>query len=69
MEASESSGFWTLQGHIFPENEASIGLHAALGFKIVGTRERFGRMAAGPKEGKWRDVVLMERRSDVAGAD
>ena len=69
IEASEQEGFWTLQGHIFPENEASIALHAAFGFKVVGTRERFGLMSAGPLAGQWRDVTLMERRSTVVGAD
>jgi len=69
VEASEAAGFWTLQGHIFPENEASLGLHASFGFKTVGTRERMGLMAAGPRQGQWRDVVLMERRSKVVGAD
>jgi len=69
IEAAEAEGFWTLQGHIFPENAASIGLHAVFGFRVVGTRERFGRMVAGPQAGEWRNVMLMERRSDVAGAD
>jgi phosphinothricin acetyltransferase len=69
IEASESEGFWTLQGHIFPENEASVALHAAFGFKVIGTRERFGLMESGPLKGQWRDVVLMERRSKVVGAD
>jgi L-amino acid N-acyltransferase YncA len=52
-----------LQAGIFPENVASIGLHTKAGFRIVGTRERLGRM-----NGLWRDVVLMERRSSVAGS-
>jgi len=69
IDAAEAEGFWTLQGHIFPENEASIALHAQFGFKIVGTRERFGLMEAGPLAGQWRDVTLMERRSSVVGAD
>lgn len=58
VTASESEGFWTLQAAIFPENEASVGLHETHGFRIVGVRERLGR-----REGRWRDVVLMERRS------
>ena len=69
IEAAEDAGFWTLQGHIFPENDASIALHAKFGFRIVGTRERFGLMSAGPQKGQWRDVTLMERRSTVVGAD
>lgn len=59
---SEEAGFWTLQTAIFPENEASIGLHERHGFRVVGVRERLGR-----HHGRWRDVVLMERRSAEAG--
>ena len=62
VEASEKAGIWTLQGGIFPENEASIAIHKACGFRIVGVRERVGRM-----DGVWRDVVLMERRSKTVG--
>jgi L-amino acid N-acyltransferase YncA len=61
-EESERRGFWTLQAGIFPENEASIALHRACGFRIVGHRERLGQMYS-----VWRDVVLMERRSKVVG--
>jgi L-amino acid N-acyltransferase YncA len=59
---SESAGIWTLQAGIFPENIASIALHERAGFRIVGRRERIGQM-----NGRWRDVVLMERRSVVVG--
>jgi phosphinothricin acetyltransferase len=59
---SELNGFWTLQAGIFPENEASIRLHKSAGFRIVGVRERLGQM-----NGRWRDVLLMERRSSVVG--
>jgi phosphinothricin acetyltransferase len=59
VEASEEAGIWTLQGGIFPENEASLALHKACGFRIVGRRERIGKMG-----GVWRDTVLVERRSD-----
>jgi L-amino acid N-acyltransferase YncA len=59
---SEAEGIWTLQAGIFPENEASIKLHVNTGFRIVGTRSRLGCM-----NGRWRDVVLLERRSLVAG--
>jgi L-amino acid N-acyltransferase YncA len=62
IEASEDAGFWTLQTGIFPENEASIGLHARHGFRLVGTRERIGS-----HHGQWRDVVMMERRSTWVG--
>ena len=63
VSASEAAGVWTLQASIFVENEASINIHAACGFRTVGTRERIGCL-----NGRWRDTLLMERRSDVAGA-
>ena len=63
VSTSESAGVWTLQASIFVENDASIALHSASGFRTVGTRERIGCL-----HGHWRDTLLMERRSDVAGA-
>jgi phosphinothricin acetyltransferase len=62
VEASEREGLWTLQAGIFPENAASLALHARCGFRVVGRRERIGR-----REGRWRDVWLLERRSRRAG--
>ncbi len=62
IEASERQGIWTLQAGIFPENEASIALHKACGFREVGYREKIGQM-----NGHWRDVILLERRSEVVG--
>jgi phosphinothricin acetyltransferase len=62
VDASEEAGFWTLQTAIFPENEASLALHTRLGFRVVGMRERLGS-----HHGRWRDVVLMERRSANVG--
>lgn len=64
IAASEAQGIWTLQAGIFPENQASLALHGRCGFRVVGTRERIGAM-----HGRWRDVVLMERRSHVAGIE
>lgn len=63
VQASESHGFWTLQAGIFAENEASLALHRACGFREVGRRERLGSLG-----GVWRDVILLERRSAVVGA-
>lgn len=64
IQTAEQAGFWTLQAGIFPENAASIALHEGLGFRVVGTHERIGQMP----DGRWRDVVLYERRSEVLGA-
>jgi L-amino acid N-acyltransferase YncA len=55
---SEANGLWTLQAGIFPENTASLRLHEKCGFRLIGTREKIGRM-----HGIWRDTVLLERRS------
>lgn len=60
VSCSEREGFWTLQAGIFPENEASVRLHQRHGFRIVGTRERIGA-----SNGRWRDVLLLERRSET----
>jgi phosphinothricin acetyltransferase len=64
VDEAERNGVWTLQAGIFPENIASIVLHKACGFREVGRRERVGRV-----HGVWRDVVLMERRSQTVGLD
>lgn len=60
IRVSEKEGFWTLQAAIFPENEASLHLHLKNGFRIVGNRERIGKLA-----GVWRDNLLLERRSQL----
>jgi phosphinothricin acetyltransferase len=62
VELSERDGIWTLTAGIFPENAASLTLHQRCGFRIVGRRERIGRM-----DNRWRDVLLLERRSTVTG--
>jgi L-amino acid N-acyltransferase YncA len=69
LRLSEEANIWTVQSGIFPENEASINLHKKFGFRIVGVREKIGKMLMGPHAGQWRDIVLMERRSTVAGND
>jgi L-amino acid N-acyltransferase YncA len=70
ITASEEAGYWSLRAAIFPENVGSLVLHKALGFRRVGVFERVGRMPPiGPLAGRWRDVVLMERRSRIVGVD
>ena len=60
IERAEAAGIWTIQTGIFPENQASLRLHARVGFRVVGVRERLGKL-----HGTWRDVVFLERRSNV----
>jgi phosphinothricin acetyltransferase len=60
--STEAAGIWTIQSSIFPENTASVRLHRQAGFRVVGTRERIAR-----HHGRWRDTVLIERRSATAG--
>jgi L-amino acid N-acyltransferase YncA len=69
IDAAEKQGIWTLQAGIFPENEASLALVKSCGFRVVGVRERLGKMTFGPLAGTWRDVVFLERRSKTAGLD
>jgi L-amino acid N-acyltransferase YncA len=61
--STEAAGIWTIQSGVFPGNVASMRLHERCGFRAIGTREKVGRH---PSDG-WRDVVLVERRSRVAG--
>ncbi len=60
VRRAEAAGVWTIQTSVFPENEASVALHLACGFRIVGTRERIAK-----RDGLWRDTLLLERRSEV----
>lgn len=64
IEESERQGIWTLQAGIFPENRASLALHHRVGFREVGRRERIGKL-----KGVWRDVVVLERRSQRVGIE
>ena len=63
IASTETDGIWTLQASIFPENEASMTLHLAHGFRAVGRREKIALMSHGPAAGQWRDTVLIERRT------
>ncbi|TAL66284.1 MAG: N-acetyltransferase family protein [Bacteroidetes bacterium] len=58
IASSELNGIWTLFSSVFPENEATIKLHQKFGFRIIGKRERIAKL-----HGKWRDTILLERRS------
>ena len=60
IEGAETSGIWTIQTSIFPENAASLALHEGVGFRVVGRRERIARL-----DGRWRDTLLIERRSPL----
>jgi L-amino acid N-acyltransferase YncA len=60
IASTEAAGIWTIQSGVFPENAASLALHRRAGFRVIGIRERVGR-----HHGRWRDVVLLERRSSV----
>lgn len=62
IDKSEKVGIWTLQAGVFPENTASIALHKACGFREIGYRSRIGQTGD-----VWRDVVLLERRSEICG--
>jgi len=57
VHAAPEQGIWTIQTSIFPENEASLALHRAVGFRDVGRRERVGQL-----HGTWRDTLLLELR-------
>ena len=65
IPASEGEGFWTLLAGVMAENAASLALHDRVGFRRIGVQRRVGQDASG----KWRDVVLLERRSERIGAD
>jgi len=62
IELSEAAGIWTVRAGILPENKASVRLHLGCGFRLVGVHERLGE-----SNGEWRDVLLLERRSEVVG--
>ncbi|MFE4512794.1 GNAT family N-acetyltransferase [Kitasatospora sp. NPDC056783] len=60
IASTEAAGIWTIQSGVFPENAASLAVHARAGFRVIGTRERIAR-----HHGTWRDTVLIEHRSPV----
>jgi phosphinothricin acetyltransferase len=64
IDASEKAGYWTVQSGIFPENNASIKIHEQCGFRLIGRRERVGKL-----DGVWKDNLIFERRSSIVGID
>ena len=65
IAASEAGGYWTLLAGVLAENARSLALHQRVGFRVIGVQHRLGQDAAG----HWRDVILLERRSEVVGPD
>jgi phosphinothricin acetyltransferase len=61
IAGADAAGLWTIQASVFPENETTLGLHRALGFRVVGRRERIAQI-----DGVWRDTILLERRSTAS---
>jgi L-amino acid N-acyltransferase YncA len=64
IKSAEAHGIWTLQGATIAENKASLALQARCGFRVVGRRERIGKLA-----GVWHDTIVTERRSNKVGID
>ena len=64
ITASEEVGIWTLEARVLEENQVVVHLCESVGFRIVGVRERIGFL-----DGEWKNVVLLERRSDIVGVD
>lgn len=62
IDSSENEGLWTLQSGIFPENYGSIKIHEKCGFRLIGKRERIGKL-----DGDWKDNLIFERRSKTVG--
>ncbi|MEL6671766.1 MAG: N-acetyltransferase family protein [Bacteroidota bacterium] len=60
ISSSEQEGIWTLQASIFPENIASLRLHEKTGFSLLGKRHKIAR-----HRGRWRDTLILERRSEL----
>ncbi len=62
VASTDAAGLWTIQTSVFPENEATLALHERVGFRLVGRRERIAQL-----DGRWRDTLLLERRSGLVG--
>ncbi len=64
IEDSESNGIWTLFVSVFPENKATVRLHLRHGFRELGVRRKVAKL-----DGRWRDTLILERRSEKVGID
>ena len=56
VELAQAHGFHSIIARIVGDHEASIALHAHVGFEVIGREREVGR-----KFGRWLDVVLMQR--------
>ena len=56
IDACGPAGIWKLVSRVFVENAASRALLKSVGFREVGTYEKHAQL-----DGRWRDVVLVER--------
>ena len=65
IDASEAVGLWTLLAGVLADNASSLALHEHVGFRQVGIQRALGQ----DRTGRWRDVVLLERRSGSVGID
>ena len=63
IPTSEMAGIWTLLAGVLADNVASLALHERVGFRQVGVQRGMGQ----DSDGRWRDVVLLERRSTTVG--
>jgi L-amino acid N-acyltransferase YncA len=62
IKISEENGIWTLQAGIMTSNVASINLHTSCGFRVIGYREKIGKL-----HDVWLDNVILEKRSKRIG--
>lgn len=62
ISKSESNNIWTLQAGIFTDNIASVKLHENVGFRVIGHREKIGKL-----KNVWKDNFILERRSKTVG--
>jgi len=64
IDESESNNIWTLQAGIFTDNIASVKLHVGVGFRVIGYREKIGKL-----NDNWKDNYILEKRSKKVGID